>query len=74
MPDGAADPGFNAATGIVREIAYLGDVSVYHVELPSGKRIQFTRANLLHTADAPLTWDDKVRFHWHPGNGIMLLA
>ncbi|MGE0666638.1 MAG: ABC transporter ATP-binding protein [Sphingomonadales bacterium] len=73
MPDGSADPGSNSAEGIVREIAYLGDVSVYHVELLSGKRVQFTRANLLHTADAPLTWDDRVRFQWHPDNGIMLV-
>jgi len=73
MPSGSPDPGFNSAEGIVREIAYLGDVSVYHVELISGKRVQFTRANLLHTADAPLTWDDRVRFQWHPDNGIMLV-
>jgi putrescine transport system ATP-binding protein len=73
MPKDSPDPGFNSAEGIVRDIAYLGDVSVYHVELPSGKRVQFTRANLLHTADAPLTWDDRVRFQWHPDNGIMLV-
>ncbi len=73
MPDGSVDPGFNSAEGIVREIAYLGDVSVYHAELPTGKRVQFTRANLLHTADAPLTWDDRVRFQWHPDNAILLV-
>ncbi|MEN3974405.1 ABC transporter ATP-binding protein [Emcibacter sp. SYSU 3D8] len=73
IADGSPAAGFNWAEGIVREIAYLGDVSVYHVELPSGKRIQFTRANLLHTTDNPLTWDDKVRFQWHPANGILLV-
>ncbi len=73
MAEGSADPGFNSAEGVVKEIAYLGDVSVYHVELPSGKRVQFTRANLLHTADDPLTWEDRVRFQWHPANGIMLV-
>lgn len=69
----APDPGFNWAEGVVREIAYLGDVSVYHVELPSGKRIQFTRANLLHTTDTHISWDDLVRFQWHPANGILLV-
>ncbi len=74
IPAGAAPPGFNLAEGTVREIAYLGDVSVYHVELAGGKRVQFTRANLLHTTDAPLTWDDRVRFGWHPNNGILLVT
>ena len=73
LTNDAPDPGFNSAEGVVREIAYLGDVSVYHVELPSGKRIQFTRANLLHTADTHISWDDRVRFQWHPANGILLV-
>jgi len=73
VPNGGADAGYNSAEGIVREIAYLGDVSVYHVELASGKRVQFTRANLLHTADTPISWDDMVRFQWHPANGILLV-
>jgi putrescine transport system ATP-binding protein len=71
-PEGAAD-GHNEASGIVKEIGYLGDISIYHVELPSGKRIQFSRPNMLHTADAPLSWDDPVRFQWHPANGVLLL-
>jgi putrescine transport system ATP-binding protein len=67
-------PEFNVGTGVVREIAYLGDISIYHVELPSGQRIQLSRANLLHTAEAPISWDDTVRFHWHPGNGVLLVT
>ncbi|MBI1179992.1 MAG: polyamine ABC transporter ATP-binding protein [Alphaproteobacteria bacterium] len=70
----APDPGFNTGEGIVREIAYLGGMSVYHLELPSGKRIQLARANLMHTAETPIGWDDRVRFHWHPANGVPLLA
>jgi putrescine transport system ATP-binding protein len=73
LPADAADPGENRGEGVVREIAYLGDISIYHVELPSGKRIQFSRANLLHTADTPLSWEDRVRFHWHPANSVLLL-
>ncbi len=71
LSDGEA-PTFNAGRGIVRDIAYLGDLSIYHVELPGGQRVQLSRANVLHTADDPITWDDSVAFHWHPGNGVLL--
>ena len=73
VPDGSPAPSFNTACGQVREIAYLGDMSVYHVELPSGKRIQLSRTNLLHTADTQISWDHTVRFEWHPANGILLV-
>lgn len=68
----AENPGFNFGRGVVQEIAYLGDMSIYHVELAGGKRIQLSRANVLHTAEAPITWDDTVAFHWHPANAVVL--
>ncbi len=73
-PDGSTGQGHNSAIGTVRDIAYLGDMSVYHVTLKSGKTVQFTRTNLLHTTEDPLTWGDQVRFQWHPNNGILLLV
>jgi len=68
------DPGFNGARGVVKEIAYLGDISIYHIELPSGLRVQLSRANLIHSAEAPITWEDEVWFHWHPENSVLLLT
>src|SRR5690554_3931956 len=54
----------NQLRGTIKEIAYLGDVSIYHVELPGGKRVQFTQSNVQALAEQPLTWDEEVILGW----------
>lgn len=66
-----AEPG-NAAQGTVREIAYLGDISIYHVQLDGGKIVEAAQTNLRHTAEQRLTWGDKVWVSWHPANAVAL--
>ncbi|GGO83218.1 polyamine-transporting ATPase [Marinobacterium nitratireducens] len=60
------EEGPNQLTGVIREIAYLGDVSIYHLELPGGKRVQFTQSNVQALAEQPLTWDQTVTISWRP--------
>ncbi len=62
----------NQMSGKVVEIAYLGDVSIYHVRLDSGKVVLVTSANLRHAAEPAVTWDDRVVLSWHPGNAVVL--
>lgn len=62
----------NCLSGIVKEIAYLGDISIYHLQLASGKVVQASLTNLRHTAEQRLSWDDPVYLWWHPGNGQVL--
>ncbi len=64
----------NCTKGIVREIAYLGDISVYYVELPSGKHMQSSLPNLLRLSERNVTWDDEVYLFWRAENGILLTA
>jgi putrescine transport system ATP-binding protein len=54
----------NQIEGVIKEIAYLGDVSIYHVDLASGKRVQFTQSNIQALAEQPLTWEQKVCLSW----------
>ncbi len=54
----------NQLKGIIRDIAYLGDVSIYHVELPSGMRVKFTQSNLQALAEQPLDWGQEVVLGW----------
>ena len=68
----AAKP--NQLQGQIREIAYLGDVSIYHVELASGKRVQFTQSNVQALAEQPLTWDDQVILGWQANSCGVLTA
>jgi putrescine transport system ATP-binding protein len=62
----------NCTKGIVREIAYLGDISIYYVELSSGKHIQSSLPNLLRLSERNVKWDDEVYLFWRAENGILL--
>jgi len=64
----------NQVKGKIREIAYLGDMSIYHVDLPGGKRVQFTQANAQALAEQPLTWDDDVILGWTANSCGVLIA
>ena len=64
---------YNRIKGIVREIGYLGDVSIYHIRLESGKMVQVAQANRRHAAELPLTWEDEVFLTWNPSNGVVLV-
>lgn len=64
----------NLLSGVVQDIAYLGDMSVYHVEIADGLRIQVAMANRLHTGEEPITWDDTIHLTWHPGDGVVLTS
>lgn len=70
-PPAGAD-GRNLAQGTVREIAYLGDVSIYLVELETGKTVRVTAPNVTRRAELPITWEDKVWLTWRPYAGVVL--
>jgi putrescine transport system ATP-binding protein len=64
----------NVLTGRVSEIAYLGDVSIYHVTVASGHRVLVQMTNRRREAAGTLTWDDSVTLEWDPGAGLVLTA
>lgn len=68
------DVDYNILSGIVDEIAYWGDVSMYHIQLASKQIVQVMVPNLLRGADRPITWNDKVYLHWKPQNGVLLVT
>jgi putrescine transport system ATP-binding protein len=63
---------YNTCKGIVKEIAYLGDLSIYHVRLESGKMVQAALPNLLRLSERDVKWDDEVYLYWRAENGVML--
>ena len=71
VPD---DQSFNRVTGRIEDIAYFGDVSIYHVQLAGGLRLQATQANIVPRAEQPLTWNDEVELWWQPSGGVVLLS
>jgi len=62
----------NCVKGIVKEIAYLGDMSVYYVEVPSGDIMQAALPNLLRLSERNVKWDDEVYLTWGADNSIIL--
>ena len=62
----------NVVRGVVKEIAYLGDMSVYLVQLSSGKVVRVTQPNAYRHADASITWDQTVYLSWHASSPVVL--
>ncbi|WP_449394053.1 ABC transporter ATP-binding protein [Devosia riboflavina] len=62
----------NVTSGIVEEIAYLGDISLYQVALKSGKRIRVSQTNSVRGNPDAITWDEKVYITWSDSSGSVL--
>ncbi len=64
----------NCIKGIVKEIGYLGDMSIYHVALDSGKIVQAAQANQFRLNERDVNWDDEVYLYWKPESGALLTS
>ena len=62
----------NWALGQVEDIAYLGNLSVYNIVLPSGKKVRVTRSNSSRDSDDAITWDQEVYIYWDDYDGVVL--
>lgn len=62
----------NALEGEVYDIAYLGDMTVYHVKLDDGQVVRASVLNAARMADDPLTWNDRAWISFRPDAGIVL--
>ena len=62
----------NLLKGRVLDIAYLGNLSTYHVELPGGRIVKSQTANTRRLARRDITWDDEVWISWTNTAGVLL--
>lgn len=62
----------NAMQGKVIDIAYLGNISTYHVELADGLMIKAQIANTRRIARRDITWEDHVWIGFSPTAGVVL--
>lgn len=65
--------GDNHLKGTVEEIAYLGDVSIYHLRVPGGALIEAQVTNRARHVPASLTWGDEAWVAWSADDAIALL-
>jgi putrescine transport system ATP-binding protein len=64
----------NWTHGIVKEIAYMGDMSVFLIKLASGKQLRVTRPNMWRHDDENITWEQEVYLHWHDTSPVVITA
>jgi len=62
----------NAVLGKVLDIAYLGNLSTYHVQLPTGEIIKAQVANTRRVSRRDYTWEDQVWVSWTKTTGVLL--
>jgi putrescine transport system ATP-binding protein len=67
-----ADRSANCVSGTVWDIAYLGDVSVYHIRLESGHVLRATAANRRRLVERPISWEEQVWLSWDADAAVVL--
>src|SRR5215213_9808718 len=63
---------FNAVAGVIKEIAYVGDMSIYLVQIATGKTVRVTQPNIFRQAEDCFTWEDSVWLSWHESSAVVV--
>ena len=66
------DPKLNCLQARVQDFAYMGNSSIYRVELTGGKVLQITVPNLRRMDQREIEWDDEVFLSWERASTIIL--
>jgi putrescine transport system ATP-binding protein len=62
----------NCVEGTIKEIAYMGDMSIYLVQLGNGRIVRVTLPNVERESESKFTWDERVFLHWHPESPVVV--
>lgn len=66
--------GFNIAQGVIKDLAYLGSLTTYHVQLDGGTSVvKVTHTNAARHDATQLTWGDRV-YVWWCGSDVVVLT
>ena len=72
--DGEPAGGLNRVRGIVKDLAYFGSYTVYHLALSSGLVLKISESNTQRHRDDELTWGDTAWASWSPQAHVVLTA
>jgi putrescine transport system ATP-binding protein len=68
-----ADVSENCVKGVVKEIAYMGDMSIYLVKIDTGKIVRVTLPNVERMSDDErILWDETVWLTWHGSSPVVV--
>ncbi|MGY5778650.1 ABC transporter ATP-binding protein [Rhizobium sp. LEGMi135b] len=71
-PRPPANASLNAAEGEIWDIAYLGDMTVFHVKLKSGQVVKASSLNAVRAVEEPFAYDQNVWVSFDENAGILL--
>ena len=72
--DGEASAEFNRVRGTVKDMAYFGSFTVYHLLLASGGVLKVSTSNTERHRDHQLTWGDQAWASWSPSSQVVLTS
>ena len=67
-----ADAAENVVHGTVREIAYMGDMSIYLIQLDSGRMMRVTLPNITRGTERGFAREESVWLSWHGSSPVVL--
>ncbi len=70
----SVEPGVNCIKGVVAELGYLGNQSVYRVKTQCGKLLVVTMQNARRTAELSIDWSDEVYASFTADSALLLVA
>jgi len=66
--------GLTILKGVVHDLGYFGNLSVYRVQLESGELLDVSAQNRRRSADKSVEWDDQVYLSWDVSSAILLAS
>jgi putrescine transport system ATP-binding protein len=67
------DTNYVCLPGVVDDLGYLGNRSLYRIRLDSGKVVQVSSQNRRRSVTRFLEWEDKVWIYWEPRSAVVML-
>jgi len=59
--------------GVVDDLGYLGNLSLYRIRLESGKMIQVSSQNRRRSTKRFVEWEDEIWVSWRPRSAVVLV-
>ena len=59
--------------GVVDDLGYFGNLSLYRVRLESGRLIQVSQQNRQRSATRSIEWEDQIWVSWRPQSSVVLV-
>ena len=66
------DAAVNRAHGTIKEVAYFGSFTVYHLQMASGRVVKISQSNAERQQGAQLTWGDSAWATWTDLSPVVL--